>query len=37
MVIKGITQKTYIIDQLKAIKVIGGYKSKGFGMVSISV
>lgn len=28
--------KTYIIDRLKAIKVIGGYKSKGFGAVEIS-
>lgn len=29
--------KTYITDRLKAIKVIGGYKSKGFGAVEISV
>jgi CRISPR/Cas system CSM-associated protein Csm3 (group 7 of RAMP superfamily) len=29
--------KTYIIDRLKSIKVIGGYKSKGFGAVEISV
>lgn len=29
--------KTYIIDRLKNIKVIGGYKSKGFGSVEISI
>lgn len=29
--------KTYIIDRLKAIKVLGGYKSKGFGAVNIEV
>ena len=29
--------KAYIIDRLTSIKVIGGYKSKGFGAVEISV
>jgi CRISPR/Cas system CSM-associated protein Csm3 (group 7 of RAMP superfamily) len=29
--------KTYIVDRLKAIKVLGGYKSKGFGAVEITV
>lgn len=28
--------KAYIIDRLKAIKVLGGYKSKGFGTVDIT-
>ena len=28
---------TYVIERLKAIKVLGGYKSKGFGKVEISV
>ena len=29
--------KAYITDRLNAIKVIGGYKSKGFGVVEISI
>ncbi len=29
--------KTYIIDRLQNIKTLGGYKSKGFGLVTISV
>ena len=29
--------KTFIADRLKSIKVLGGYKSKGFGAVEISV
>jgi len=29
--------KTYIIERLKSIRVIGGYKSKGFGGVRIEV
>lgn len=29
--------KTHIIERLEAIKVIGGYKSKGFGTVEISI
>ncbi len=29
--------KTYITDRLQAINVIGGYKSKGFGAVRVSV
>ena len=28
---------TYIIERLKNIKVLGGYKSKGFGGVKIEV
>jgi len=28
---------TYVIERLKAIKVLGGYKSKGFGKVEISI
>jgi len=28
---------TYIIERLKAIKILGGYKSKGFGQVRIDV
>lgn len=29
--------KTYITDRLTAIKIIGGYKSKGFGSIEVSV
>lgn len=29
--------KTYITDRIQAVTVIGGYKSKGFGAVTISV
>ena len=29
--------KTYILDRLKAVNIIGGYKSKGFGKVAIAV
>lgn len=29
--------KTYIIERLKSIQLLGGYKSKGFGRVSIEV
>jgi CRISPR/Cas system CSM-associated protein Csm3 (group 7 of RAMP superfamily) len=29
--------KTYITDRLQALKILGGYKSKGFGNVEISV
>ena len=29
--------KTFILDRLTAIKTLGGYKSKGFGLVDISL
>ncbi|MFX0199724.1 MAG: RAMP superfamily CRISPR-associated protein, partial [Candidatus Hodarchaeota archaeon] len=29
--------KTYILDRLKAVNILGGYRSKGFGKVEISI
>jgi CRISPR/Cas system CSM-associated protein Csm3 (group 7 of RAMP superfamily) len=29
--------KTYIIDRLKTINLLGGYKSKGFGIIQIEI
>lgn len=29
--------KTYVLDRLEAIKTIGGYKSKGFGNIQITI